>query len=170
MKRISVLLWDAVDRLVRRIIGWIAKLSPILGEKCLSIWNNTELVCYLFVGIATTAVNYIVYWFATRVTGMHVMPGTWTAWVIAVTFGYWANKRFVFKTKCNSLYELGREAGSFFVMRLASLGIETVLMFLTVELLHFPDLLMKLIINIIVIILNYAFSKLFIFRRSTQKI
>ena len=115
--------------------------------------------------MATTLVNYIVYYLATRVAGLDVMPGTWTAWVFAVAFGYAANKAFVFHTHCENMLALLREAGSFFAMRLASLGIETVLMFLLVEVLHLNDLAMKLLVNIVVIILNYVFSKLFIFKK-----
>ena len=166
MKKAGMAIWKGIDALARFVIGLIAKVSPKLGEKCLALWNNTELVSYLFVGVATTVVNYVVYWFATRVLHMTVMPGTWTAWVCAVAFGYWANKRFVFKTHCESTAALIREAGSFFAMRLASLGVETVLMFVTVELLHWPDLVMKLVINILVIILNYVFSKVFIFKQN----
>ena len=93
------------------------------------------------------------------------MAGTWVAWVIAVAFGYVANKLFVFKTHCPDTGALLREAGSFFAMRLVSLGMETVLMFLLVEVLHLNDLAMKLLVNIVVIILNYVFSKLFIFKK-----
>lgn len=163
--RLGNALWKGIDALARFVIGLIAKLSPKLGEKCLELWENTELVSYLFVGIATTIVNYVVYWFATRVLSMSVMPGTWTAWVLAVAFGYWANKTFVFKTHCENMSKLIKEAASFFSMRLVSLGMETVLMWLTVEKLHFNDLVMKLVINLLVIILNYAFSKLFIFKK-----
>ena len=165
MKSIASALWKVIDTLARAVISLIARVSPKLGEKCLNLWNNTELVSYLFVGAATTLVNYVTYWFATRVLGMGTMPGTWTAWVVAVAFGYWANKNIVFRTHCPDLGALLREAGSFFAMRLASLGIETVLMFVTVELLHLPDLAMKLLINIVVIILNYVFSKVFIFKK-----
>ena len=63
------------------------------------------------------------------------------------------------------LHALLREAGGFFAMRLVSLGMETVLMFLLVEMLHLNDLAMKLLVNIVVIILNYVFSKLFIFKK-----
>ncbi len=76
---------------------------------------------------------------------------------------------FVFKTHCDSGRALLREAGSFFAMRLVSLGMETVLMFLLVEMLHLNDLAMKLLVNIVVIILNYVFSKLFILRRNKRK-
>jgi len=163
--KILELLWKGIDGLARAVIAVLSKISPALGEKCLGLWNNTELISYLFVGLATTVVNYLVYWFATRVLGMTVMPGTWTAWILAVIFGYWANKTFVFKTHCADMSALIKEAMSFFSMRLVSLGAETLLMYLTVEILHFNDLAMKLIINLVVIILNYVFSKLFVFRK-----
>ena len=158
-------IWKAIDALARAVIRLIGKVSPKLGDACLKIWNNEELVSYLFVGVATTLVNYVVYYLATRIAGLDVMPGTWTAWVVAVAFGYVANKAFVFHTHCENTRALLREAGSFFAMRLASLGIETVLMFLLVEMLHLNDLAMKLLVNIVVIILNYVFSKLFIFKK-----
>lgn len=158
-------IWKGIDWLARAVIGLIAKISPKLGDACLKLWENTELVSYLFVGVATTLVNYVAYFLATRTAGMNVMAGTWTAWVIAVAFSYVANKIFVFKTHCESTAALLREAGSFFTMRLVSLGMETVLMFLLVEMLHLNDLAMKLLVNIVVIILNYVFSKLFIFKK-----
>lgn len=158
-------LWKGIDALARAVIRLIGKISPKLGDLCEKLWNNTELVSYLFVGVATTVVNYVVYYLATRLLGLDVIPGTWTAWVAAVAFGYAANKAFVFRTHCGSLPALLREAGSFFAMRLVSLGMETLLMYLTVTLLHLNDLAMKLVVNIVVIILNYVFSKLFVFRK-----
>ena len=158
-------IWRWIDALARAVIRLIGRVSPKLGGLCENLWNNTELVSYLFVGVATTVVNYVVYYIATRLLSMGVMPGTWTAWVVAVAFGYVANKAFVFHTHCDSVLSLLREAGSFFAMRLVSLGMETVLMYLTVTVLGLNDLVMKLIVNIVVIILNYVFSKLFIFKK-----
>ena len=158
-------IWKWIDTLARFVIALIGKVSPKLGGFCEKIWNNTELVAYLFAGVATTVVNYVVYFAATRLLGMGVMAGTWTAWAIAVAFGYVVNKAFVFHTHCDSMTALAKEAASFFAMRLVSLGMETVLMFVTVELMGLNDLVMKLIVNIVVIILNYVFSKLFIFKK-----
>ena len=158
-------IWKWIDALARAVIALIGKVSPKLGGLCEKLWNNTELVSYLFVGVATTVVNYVAYYIATRMLGMGVMAGTWAAWVLAVAFGYAANKAFVFHTHCETTAALLREAGSFFAMRLVSLGMETVLMFVTVTLLGLNDLVMKLIVNIVVIILNYVFSKLFIFKK-----
>ena len=107
-------IWKGIDWLARAVIGLIAKISPKLGDACLKLWENMELVSYLFVGVATTLVNYVAYFLATRTAGMSVMAGTWTAWVIAVAFSYVANKIFVFKTHCESTAALLREAGGFF--------------------------------------------------------
>ena len=159
------MIWSWIDALARFVIRLIGKVSPKLGGLCEKLWNNTELVAYLFAGVATTVVNYVAYFAATRTLGMGVMAGTWTAWVIAVVFGYVVNKAFVFHTHCESIAALAKEAISFFTMRLVSLGMETVLMFVTVELLGMNDLVMKLVTNIVVIIANYVFSKLFIFKK-----
>ena len=159
------LIWSWIDALARFVIRLIGKVSPKLGDFCLKLWNNTELVAYLFAGVATTIVNYVVYFMATRWMGLGVMAGTWVAWIIAVAFGYVVNKAFVFHTHCESMAALAKEAASFFAMRLVSLGMETVLMFVTVELMGLNDLVMKLLVNIVVIIANYVFSKLFIFKK-----
>ncbi len=159
------LIWSWIDALARFVIRLIGKVSPKLGGLCEKLWNNTELVAYLFAGVATTVVNYVVYCAATRWLGMGVMAGTRTAWVLAVAFGYVVNKAFVFRTHCENMRALAKEAFSFVTMRLVSLGMETVLMFVTVELLGLNDLVMKLITNIVVIIANYVFSKMFIFKK-----
>ena len=158
-------IWSWIDALARAVIRLIARVSPKLGGLCERLWSNTVMIAYLFAGVATTVVNFVVYFLATRVAGLGVMGGTWVAWVIAVAFGYVVNKAFVFHTHCANALALLREAVGFFAMRLVSLGMETLLMYLTVTVLGLNDLVMKLIVNIVVIILNYVFSKLVIFRK-----
>lgn len=159
------IIWKGIDALARAVIRLIGKVSPKLGRACEKLWNNTELVSYLFVGVATTVVNYVVYYLATRVAGMDVMPARgrpgWWPWPLAM----WPTRRLFFIPIAAGCSPCCREAGSFFAMRLVSLGMETVLMFVLVELLHLNDLAMKLLVNIVVIILNYVFSKLFIFKK-----
>lgn len=164
-------IWKWIDALARAVIALIGKISPKLEKLCLTIWNNTELVSYLFAGVATTLVNYVVYFIVTRPFGSLIAPevltvvGTCVAWLGAVLFGYVVNKIFVFRTKSESVAALMKEMMSFIAMRLVSFGMELVLMYLTVDVLGMNDLAMKLIINILVIIANYAFSKLVIFRK-----
>lgn len=158
-------IWGWIDALARGVIRLISRISPKLGGVCEKLWNNTELVTYLLVGVATTVVNYVAYFAATRAFGMGVMSGTWAAWVLAVAFAYWANKVFVFHTHCDGAKALLREAAGFVAMRLVSLGMETVIMYVTVEMIGLNDLVMKLVTNFVVIVLNYVFSKLFIFKK-----
>jgi putative flippase GtrA len=160
-----------VGALARAVIALIGKVSPKLESFCLKIWNNTELVSYLFAGVATTLVNYIVYFIVTRPFGSLIAPevltvvGTCVAWLVAVIFGYVVNKVYVFHTRSETFAALMKEMMSFIAMRLVSFGMELVLMFVTVDLLGLNDLVMKLVINILVIIANYVFSKLVIFRK-----
>jgi len=162
-------IWKWIDVLARAVIALIGKISPKLEALCLKIWNNTELVSYLFAGVATTLVNYVAYFAVTR--GGLIPPelystlGTSIAWLIAVIFGYVVNKIFVFHTHSETVLDLVREAASFIAMRLVSFGMELAMMYLTVNVLGLNDLVMKLVINILVIIANYVFSKLVIFRK-----
>ena len=127
-------IWKLIDALARAVIKGIGKISPGLGGLCEKLWNNTELVSYLFAGVATTLVNYVVYYIVTRPFGflfpeaVLTMAGTGVAWVVAVVFGYVVNKVFVFHTHCGSAAALVKEAAGFAAMRLASLGMETVIM------------------------------------------
>jgi len=158
-------IWSWIDALARAVIRLLGRVSPKLGGFCEKIWNNTELVTYLIVGVATTLVNYVVYCAVRFGLGVSLEASNVAAWVVAVAFGYAANKAFVFRTHCDSRGALLREAGSFFAMRLVSLGVETLLLKLTVQVLRFNEPLMKLLMNILVIILNYVFSKLFVFKK-----
>ena len=86
-------IWKLIDALARAVIRGIGKISPRLGGLCEKLWNNTELVSYLFAGVATTLVNYVVYYIVTRPFGflfpeaVLTMAGTGIAWVVAVIFG-----------------------------------------------------------------------------------
>ena len=165
MHRIGKAIWGAIDALARAVIRVIGKVSPKLGALCEKLWNNTELVAYIFAGVGTTLVNYVAYFVLTRYLSLGILPATNVSWVLAVLFGYAVNKAFVFRTHCDSLLSLAREAGSFFAMRAVSLLMENVLMFVTVEVLHLNDLVMKICANFVVLMLNYIFSKLLIFRK-----
>ena len=58
---------------------------------------------------------------------------------------------------------------SFFACRALSGVMDVAIMYVTVDLWHFNDIIMKIISNIIVIIVNYVFSKLIIFKKKKDK-
>ena len=128
--------------------------------------QHREVISYLFWGVMTTIVNYVIYFVCTRILQTGYLAANLIAWVFAVLFAYVTNKLFVFCTPWNSVCKLLREVSSFVTGRVASLVIETVILYVFIDWLHFNDIIVKLFSNVIVVILNYIFAKLFTFRNN----
>ena len=124
-----------------------------------------SIISYLFFGVVTTVVNMVVYYLCYHLWGISSDLSTVIAWVIAVLTAFLTNKPFVFGSHDWSPKVLLPEAGSFFGCRLGSGLVELVLMHITVEMLGVPGMLMKLLVNVIVVILNYVASNLLVFRK-----
>lgn len=124
-----------------------------------------SIVSYVFFGAVTTVVNLVVYYICYHMAGLNSDLSTVIAWVLAVLTAFLTNKPFVFGSHDWSMKVVLPEAGSFFGCRLGSGLVELVLMHVTVEMLGWPGMLMKLLVNVIVMILNYVASKLLVFRK-----
>ncbi len=124
-----------------------------------------DVIAYLFFGGVTTLVNLVVYYLCYEVWGVANTPSVVIAWVIAVLVAFLTNKPFVFQSHDWSPRVLAPELGSFLGCRIGTGVLELVLMYLTVDVLHFHGMLMKLLVNILVILLNYVGSKLLVFRK-----
>lgn len=122
-----------------------------------------SILLYIFFGGLTTLVNIVAYYLLSRM-GMATVPATGVAWVLSVAFAYVTNRRWVFDSKASSPREIVREAFSFAVCRLLSGLMDVAIMYVCVDLLHWNDLLIKIISNVLVVIANYVASKLFVFR------
>lgn len=116
-----------------------------------------ETVTYLFFGILTVLVNILTYKFLSVCMGE--LQANTLAFFVAVLFAYWTNSTYVFKVT-HTWYNFGR----FWMMRLGTLIIDDGGMYLLL-LWQFNDLLAKVIVNVIVIIINYLISKLLIFKK-----
>ena len=128
-------------------------------------WYNKyrEGLLYLFFGACTTFIN-IVAFNLLRLFKVNFNVSNVIAWVLAVLFAYITNKVFVFESKTNGKKDLVREGISFFSFRVLSLIMDLVFMNVTVIILKFNEFWMKILSNVIVIIANYIFSKVFIFK------
>lgn len=127
-----------------------------------------EIINYIVFGILTTVVNYVCYLFITRVLYISVVVSTIIAWVLAVLFAYVTNKKFVFKSNSFNIYRIIKEMASFFSLRIVSGVFEIVCMYVFVAVMNFNDILIKLIVNVVVIILNYIFSKCLVFKNKNN--
>jgi len=136
-----------------------------------NLWNkyvNRETILYLFFGIVTTVINYVVYYLC-RWIGIDYRIANLLAWVTAVAAAYLTNKLYVFESRSFAPQVLFREIAKFTASRVFSLACEMAFLILTVEVLHANDLIMKLIAAVFVVILNYVFSKLFIFKKEKSQ-
>ncbi len=127
-----------------------------------------EVILYLVFGGLTTLVNIVCYAVCARGFHMGTLVSNGIAWVLSVLFAYVTNKIFVFESKTDSVREAVRELVSFIACRAGTGVLDMAVMYVTVDMLGWYDVLMKILSNIIVIILNFVFSKLVIFRKKEE--
>lgn len=125
-----------------------------------------DILSYLFFGVLTTIVNYIVYIPFYNILGFTATVSNAVAWVVAVAFAYLTNKPFVFRSHDWSMKTVVPELTKFVGCRIGSGAIETVILLVTVDLLGWNGNIWKLVTSVLVVILNYIGSKLIVFVKS----
>ena len=142
---------------------------------------NRETVLYIIFGVATTAVNYVVFYLLYNVlwSQSRSLAANAAAFVAAVIFAFVVNKLFVFESKSWSMDTLKREIPSFLAARIGSFGIEEAGLFLCEKVLNLGGVIAitlggvaldwitvaKVALAFVVVALNYVFCKLFIFKK-----
>lgn len=124
-----------------------------------------ELISYGIFGVLTTVINIVVYTVCYNLLGISNVVSNVIAWILSVLFAYVTNKIWVFESKSTEWKVLIYEMGSFFGCRLATGLLDLAIMYVTVDKLALNSTLMKCVSNVIVIIANYIFSKLVIFKK-----
>ncbi|AMV61275.1 Teichoic acid glycosylation protein [Pediococcus damnosus] len=128
-----------------------------------------SIILYLVFGALTTAVNIGVFTFLDLYMHWNYQVGTAIAWIASVLVAFFTNKVWVFSSNYSTWRAFWRELGSFFFFRLLTYFMEVVIMWVGVSLLRENAILMKLVDNIVVVIVNYVFSKWIIFRKQGTK-
>lgn len=129
------------------------------------IEKHWDIVSYLFFGVCTTIVNYLVYIPCYNLLGMSASVSNMVAWVVAVAFAYLTNKPFVFKSNDWSAATVVPELTKFVGCRIGSGVAETIVLFLAVDLLGWNGNIWKLVTQVMVTVMNYVASKLVVFRK-----
>lgn len=124
-----------------------------------------EIIAYLFFGVLTTIVNIVVYFVCTSVLGLNYLVANAISWVVSVAFAYVTNRTWVFQSKVKGFSAIVREMTAFVGCRLLSGAMDMVIMFVSVDVIGIPDSVAKFITQVAVVVLNYLFSKLIIFRK-----
>lgn len=122
-------------------------------------------ILYLFFGICTTIVNIITYYLSAHILSLSVILSTCLAWLVSVLFAYITNKWWVFESKSLRLKAVIQEFLSFTGCRLFTGACDLLIMLIFVDSLGMNDLFVKIASNVLVVVLNYIFSKMIIFKR-----
>ena len=129
------------------------------------IEKHYDILVYLIFGVLTTLVNYVVYLPCYNLLHLSAAVSNMIAWAVAVAFAYVTNKPFVFHSHDWSAKTVFPELAKFVGSRIGSGGLETLIIFLTVDCLSWNGNVMKLMTSVLVVIINYAASKLLVFRK-----
>lgn len=124
-----------------------------------------DVLSYLFFGVLTTVVNYLIYLPVYNFCGLSAALSNMIAWVGAVIFAFLTNKPFVFHSHDWSTKTVVPELTKFVSCRIASGVLETVILFLAVDCMNWNGNIWKLVTQVLVIIINYVGSKLLVFRK-----
>ncbi len=122
---------------------------------------DRELVLYVVFGAFTFFVNIAVYFLFEDVLGVNYLISNIVAWFFSVLFAYITNRIWVFESKSPDIL---KEMSLFFGGRIFSGVVDTALMYLFIDVMMIGDAISKIVVQIIVIVLNYIFSKLIVFK------
>ena len=122
---------------------------------------DRELILYVVFGAFTFFVNLISYFFFANMLGINYLVSNAIAWFLSVLFAYITNRIWVFESKSPNIL---KEMSLFFGGRIFSGVVDMLLMYTFIDLLVLDSTMSKIVVQIIVIILNYIFSKLIVFK------
>lgn len=123
-----------------------------------------DVLTYLFFGVLTTVVNYLIYLPCHNLLGWSAGLSNVLAWAISVAFAFVTNKPFVFKSRNWSWNVVWPELTKFVGCRIGSGVLETAILSVCVDWLGWNGNVWKLITAVLVIVLNYIGSKFLVFK------
>ena len=125
-----------------------------------------EIINYVIFGGLAMLVNFVSYFIFARVYHIDEVISSGLSWFCSVLFAYVTNKIFVFDSKTNGKKEVIKECISFFLARIVSGILCDVGTFaLMVDVLHIHDIVSKVVTQVMVVIMNYVFSKFIVFKK-----
>lgn len=123
-----------------------------------------HFLLYALFGGLTTVVDLAVYYILYNLFSVHYLVAQTISWVAAVLFAYFTNKRYVFGSRARGVAMIS-EMIKFISGRLFSFGVQTVCLAALVELAHWDENIVRLPVLVIVTILNYIVSRVFVFTK-----
>ncbi len=126
-----------------------------------------EMISYLIVGVLNTIVSWAA-WFLCAYTILDAQI-VWQnfllsliSWAVGVVFGYFMNRKYVFKSKEPDMW---MEFLQFSGGRVSTWVLDEVMMILMVNVMTINEAFSKIFVSVLVMIGNYFISKFFVFKK-----
>ena len=138
-------------------------------KKIIELFNKyREIIMYVIVGGLTTVVSLASYYLLTFTildaqNPFQLQIANIISWILCVSFAFVANRKYVFESKNKNIV---KECLSFFLARLSTLIIDMLSMGIMVSFLKMNDSIAKIIVQFIILILNYILSKFLVFKKN----
>ena len=128
-----------------------------------------EGIAYLIFGVLTTLVDYVISNALFYAAHMSSVPAQTIGWIAAVLFAFVTNKWWVFNSHTLVPSEVWKEFVSFVLCRVATFLFNLAAIFVMVDIMDMEFFICKLMISVVVVILNYIFSKILIFAHKKEE-
>ena len=151
-----------------RAFYWMLQRHPRMKVLRPYYVRYKEMLLYAFFGIGTFLIALLSYMFFTEQMHVNVLIANAISWVFATLFAFITNRTWVFSNHAKGVKAFFIQMGSFFFGRLITLAIEEQMLNVLVLKMGLPNMPIKFLSQIIVIILNYLISKLLVFRKRSE--
>lgn len=137
-------------------------------KKILEKIDIREVISYLIIGFLTTIVSLVSYYLLTTYilnpdTPIELQIANVLSWILSVTFAYFTNRKYVFRSNDKNVLKEGMK---FYSARLLTLFMDMLIMFVFVSLMRTNDKIIKLVSQVVVVIANYVISKFMVFKKT----
>ncbi|WP_298481519.1 GtrA family protein [uncultured Ruminococcus sp.] len=151
---------------MERFILWVANHLPKPLRNL--YFRYEDLILYLIFGGLTTVVSFVTQFVPAYFLGTGAAATifcTTFSWICAVTFAFFTNKKYVFKSKTATKRAFWTEFFSFYGARLVSYFLELGIMLVFATWLGLNYYVVKICAQVFIVLSNYLFSKLFVFKK-----
>lgn len=127
--------------------------------------KNKEMLLYLFFGGLAFLVSMGTFAFFEKILKFNELIANILSWIITVLFAFVTNRKWVFiKNNSSKPLSFWNQMSRFYAGRIATLVVEESILFVFVTRMSFNSIIVKTVAQIIVIVLNYVISKMWIFK------
>ena len=131
---------------------------------------SKELIMYGIIGVLTTILNIVVTYLLYNICKLNENLVVLLSWIIVIIAAYILNAIFVFESKFNTIKEESVKISKFVLTRIFTYIIEAAGVYIFITKLHYHFWLIKSILLILVVILNYILAKFILFIKQEKKI